>query len=148
MSWTPADLTDILADLRRDEGCRLDAYQDSLGVWTVGYGHTGPAVCPGLCWTQAAADAQLAEDVADTADRLARSLPWIATLDPVRQAVLVELAFNMGVMGLMAFRNTLAAVERGNYAVAASGMLASLWADQVGPRANRLAAMMETGVRA
>lgn len=46
------------------EGCRLAAYRCPSGVWTVGYGHTGADVTPGLRITQAEADQLLAEDVA------------------------------------------------------------------------------------
>lgn len=46
------------------EGCKLKAYQDSKGVWTIGYGHTGREVVAGLTCTQAQADAWLAEDIA------------------------------------------------------------------------------------
>jgi lysozyme len=51
----------------------------------------------------------------------------------------------MGLAGLLQFTNTLAAVREGRYEDAASGMLTSLWARQVGPRATRLAEMMRTG---
>ena len=37
------------------EQCRLTAYQDPLGIWTIGWGHTGPEVVSGLTWTQALA---------------------------------------------------------------------------------------------
>lgn len=45
------------------EQCRLTAYQDSKGVWTIGWGHTGPDVYEGLVWTQEQADAALLRDV-------------------------------------------------------------------------------------
>jgi lysozyme len=45
------------------EGCSLSAYQDQVGVWTIGYGHTGPDVKPGLTITGAQAQALLAQDV-------------------------------------------------------------------------------------
>ena len=45
------------------ESCRLTAYQDGRGIWTIGWGHTGPEVVEGLVWTQAQADAQLLKDV-------------------------------------------------------------------------------------
>jgi lysozyme len=38
------------------EGCKLQAYQDSVGVWTIGYGHTGPDVTPGKVISQGEAD--------------------------------------------------------------------------------------------
>jgi lysozyme len=45
------------------ESCRLTAYQDVKGVWTIGWGHTGPEVVEGLVWTQAQADAALQADI-------------------------------------------------------------------------------------
>lgn len=44
------------------EGCRLDAYDDGGGVWTIGYGHTA-GVYPSMSITQAEADAYLIEDL-------------------------------------------------------------------------------------
>lgn len=51
-----------LALTKSFEGCSLDAYQDATGVWTLGYGHTGPDVTEGLVWTQEQADAALVAD--------------------------------------------------------------------------------------
>lgn len=50
------------------EGCKLVAYQDVRGIWTVGFGHTGPEVIEGLTWTQDQADAQLMLDMASAQD--------------------------------------------------------------------------------
>ena len=135
----------LIDDLKRDEGCRLTAYKDTLGVWTVGYGHAH--VAPGTVWTQAQADDTLAADIAIAVHDLDFHLPWWRKLDDVRQDVLAELAFNIGVEGLLGFHNTLAFVEAGNYAAASGGLLASRWARQVGARATRLAAMMKSGAR-
>ena len=44
----------LISDLKRDEGLRLTAYKDTVGVWTVGYGHAH--VAPGTVWTQEQAD--------------------------------------------------------------------------------------------
>ena len=55
------------------------------------------------------------------------------------------MAFQMGVMGLMAFRNMLKAVEEGRFADAATAMIASRWAQQTPGRALRLAEAMRTG---
>ena len=135
----------LIDDLKRDEGCRLTAYKDTVGVWTVGYGHAH--VAPGTVWTQAQADDTLAADIAIAVHDLDFRLPWWRKLDDVRQDVLAELAFNIGVEGLLGFHNTLALVEAGNYAAASGGLLASRWAKQVGARATRLAAMMKSGAR-
>ena len=63
-----------LALLKQFEGCNLTAYQDQRGVWTIGYGHTGPEVKEGLVSTQAQADAQLAADVATRAQPFVNAL--------------------------------------------------------------------------
>ena len=157
LAATPPSATvdpQLIADLKRDEGLRLKAYPDPLtggAPWTIGYGHTGPDVVPGLVWTQAQAEAALAADILRHNAELARHLPWMERLDPVRRRVLQNMAFNLGVgtpggtKGVLGFKNTLAMIERGDYAAAASGMLKSLWAKQVGARAVRLADSMRTG---
>lgn len=63
-----------LALLKLFEGCRLTAYQDQNGIWTIGYGHTGPEVVEGLVWTQEQADAQLALDASWAATAVMKSL--------------------------------------------------------------------------
>lgn len=144
----------LVADLKRDEGLRLDAYPDPLTKgppWTIGYGHTGPDVHRGLTWTLAQAEAALLADIARHSAELLAALPWISRLDPARRRVLLNMAFNLGVgepggkKGLLGFRNTLGMIQRGEYAAAADGMLRSLWARQVGQRAVRLANAMRTG---
>ena len=79
--------------LKRLEGCRLTAYPDTAGVWTIGYGHTGHEVVPGLSWSQAHADEQLAQDVA----RFARGVDGACVALPQSKFdALVILAFNIG----------------------------------------------------
>ncbi len=134
----------LIPDLERDEGLRLSAYQDTMGIWTVGYGHA--YVHPGTVWTQQQAEQMLGADVAHTETALSVHLPWWRDLDDVRQDVLVNMAFNMGVTALCQFHNTLAAIKAGNWAKAAAGMLDSLWAKQVHARADRLAEQMLTGI--
>lgn len=130
-----------------DEGLRLHAYLDSVGVPTIFYGHTGPEVHLGMVGTRAQADAQLAADLNIAAQDLEKHLPWWRGLGLVRAGVLLNMAFNLGIHGLLAFRTTLGAVEDGRWADAAGGMLKSLWARQVKGRATRLAEQMRTGVR-
>ncbi len=50
-------------ETKRLEACRFHAFQDSGGVWTIGYGHTGPDVYEGLVWTQEQCDAALRKDL-------------------------------------------------------------------------------------
>jgi lysozyme len=131
----------LLAELERDEGLRLKPYRDSVGKLTIGIGRNLDD--KGI--SEAAARFLLGEDVLEVEAGLDEALPWWRQQEEVRQRVLANMAFNMGLAGLLQFTNTLAAVREGRYEDAASGMLASLWAKQVGPRAIRLAEMMRQG---
>lgn len=76
---------------------------------------------------------------------LDKALPWWRGLSDRRQQALANMCFNLGIEKLLGFANTLAAMKQGRYADAAAGMRNSLWAKQVGARAERLAKMMEEG---
>lgn len=130
-------------DLKRDEGLRLKAYVDTVGVVTIGYGHAH--VAPGTVWTQAQADAALDADIETACGLLDSHLPWWRDLDDVRQDGLANLCFNIGIGSLMGFHNTLQAVREHRWDDAAAGLLASKWASQVGGRSKRLAKQMLTG---
>jgi lysozyme len=88
----------------------------------------------------------LRNDINDRIDALTRALPWFQNLDDARKGVLLNMAFQLGTDGLLAFKNTLALVQSGDYAGAAAGMLQSLWAKQTPDRAGRLSQQMATGV--
>jgi len=140
----------LLDDLMRDEGLRLTAYPDpetDAAPWTVGYGHTGPEVHRGLKWTEDQAWTALTADVARVIDELNAALPWWRALNDVRQDVLANMAFNLGVAGLQTFTRFLADCQAGNYGLAAAAMLMSKWAEEVGERAMRLSILMEHGAR-
>ncbi|MDN7445875.1 glycoside hydrolase family protein [Burkholderia multivorans] len=140
------------AELRRDEGVRYMPYLDTAKPpkRTVGVGHNLDISPLPAGWTFPLTDAQvnqlLARDISTTLAKLDRYLPWWRQMDEVRQRVLANMCFNLGISGLLTFRNTLAAMQRGSYAIAAAGMKASKWYSQVGGRAQRLCKAMETGV--
>ncbi len=135
-----------LEQLKIDEGCRLTAYQDTVGVWTIGYGHTG-GVKKGDKITQKDADDLLLADTLQAAVD-ASSLPVAFDgLNAVRQAVLINMSFNLGKTRLLAFKRTLLAIAIRDYDNAALYMLQSKWSKQVGNRSIRLAKMMKTGVK-
>ncbi|MBZ5569468.1 MAG: glycoside hydrolase family protein [Acidobacteriia bacterium] len=131
----------ICNQLRRDEGFRQFPYRDGRGVLTVGYGFNLES--DGLSQTEAGTVLHLR--VYTRYRELVAALPWVLKLDLVRQAVLVNMAYNMGVHGLLEFAVTLTNVQAGDYEAAADAMLKSTWADQVGARAQRLAVQMRTG---
>jgi lysozyme len=139
----------LLADIKRDEGCSLTAYPDTLNIWTVGYGHAH--VPPNTVWTQQQCDDALESDVDKAIGLLDAHAAWWRTLSDPRQDVMVNLCFNMGwgdgAHGLSSFHNTLAFIEAQQFDKAAGGLLASKWATQVKGRAIRLAQELRTGVR-
>lgn len=137
-------IAEITTQLRRDEGEVLTAYTDSLGFLTIGIGRLIDERKGGGISADEAAYL-LANDIrAKTAGVLA-ALPWAAGLDEARRGVLVNMAFQLGLNGLLGFKNTLALIQGGNYARAAEGMAASLWAKQTPARCARLQKQMVTG---
>ncbi|MDB5985149.1 MAG: hypothetical protein JWR16_202 [Nevskia sp.] len=144
------DLILMAAELRRDEGVRYVLYYDTKGIPSTGVGRNLRASPLPAGWVYPLSDAQvdqlLNSDLANTFAQLDHSLPWWRGLDEVRQRVVANMCFNLGIGTLMTFHNTLGAMRRGAYAVAAAGMKASAWHGQVGQRAARLCQAMESGV--
>jgi lysozyme len=76
------------------ESCELTAYQDSGGVWTIGWGHTGPEVHEGLQWSQVQADSQLMTDTASATSCVNRCVTTALTQQEFD--ALVDFVFNCG----------------------------------------------------
>lgn len=125
------------------EGRVPHAYLDSLGYLTIGIGHLVDERKGGRL-PDAIIDALFEHDLHEHANELFALLPWARDLDPVRQAVLIDMFFNMR-RGLLGFKETLRHFEAGRWDAAADAMLDSKWATQVRGRAVRLAAMVRTG---
>lgn len=138
---TPLDRDALAADLRVAEGLRLTAYQDSVGVWTVGYGKNLQDLTIPVTLAE-----QWLREAMDAAEQDALTFPWYAELSGRRQRAICELVYNLGLTRLRKFRRTLAAMADGDYAAASQRLMQSLWARQVGPtRARRIAAMIRNG---
>lgn len=135
------NITDLREQLILDEGLRLKPYTDTVGKLTIGVGRN--LTDKGI--SNAEAMSLLENDIASHVEDLDRDLPWWRQLSEARQQVLANMCFNLGITKLLMFKNTLDHVARGEYDQAAEGMLASLWASQVGPRAQRLAKLMRDG---
>lgn len=134
-------LTPLKEQLIRHEGVRLKPYRDSVGILTVGCGRNLDAV--GLTYDEAMF--LLDNDIQRVMRALRETLPYWLGLDEGRRQVLINMAFNLGVAGLLKFKKMLAHVEAGQYDAAADEMLNSAWAVQVGQRAQELSAQMRTG---
>jgi len=83
-----------LALVKHFEGCKLTAYQDVAGIWTIGWGHTGK-VTAGMTWTQAQADQALLTDLLATETAVENAVAGVATTDN-QFAAMVVLAYNIG----------------------------------------------------
>lgn len=150
---TGKDYQKFCDQLVEHEGLRLESYLDTAKppVLTIGVGHnckTSPV--PGVTKVGDSITMQQAMELFDkdiTKHNAAalKAIPWIEELNPPRQAVMYNLAFNLGITGLLGFKNTLAMIRAGDYVGGASGMLNSKWATQVGRRARTLSKQMETG---
>ena len=94
------------------ESCRLTAYQDIKGVWTIGWGHTGTDVVPGLTITQEQADALLLHDVQNAVNHVNH----LVTVDLTQGEfdALVDFAFNCG-CGAFAGSTMLKLLNAGDY---------------------------------
>lgn len=127
-----------------EEGNIPYAYQDHLGFWTIGVGilidkrkggHLRPEEINFI----------LDNRIALKGAEVDKALPWAKTLNEPRRAVLIGMAFQMGLDGLLDFKNTLKLIQAGKYAEAGKNMMLSLWAKQTPGRAQRMADQMATG---
>jgi lysozyme len=127
--------------LRRDEGWRTYPYKDTVGKLTIGYGRNlsdvGISPDEGIDL--------LRNDIRAAQVSLELHFPWVMALDSVRQGALLNLVFNMGIAGLASFKEMLSYLQQGDYKNAGYALLHSKYAQQVGPRAQRLAIQLEEG---
>ena len=142
---------DLVAYLKAEEGLRLKAYKDTVGVWSIGYGANLEAM--GLTDATAAkmeitrfqAEEYLRAEASKAVMGVEAAFPWWAGLDPVRQAIVVAMAYQLGLQGVRGFKKFIAAIQAKDFAKAAAEMMDSKWARQTPNRAARAALMMKDG---
>ena len=156
------DRPNLIDKLIEHEGMVLNVYQDTLGIDTIGIGRNLkdrgiskeeldhmdiPNINVIYEHGISEADARyLAEnDVQIVEDELLKAHPCIAGLDSVRQLILIDMAFNMGVPRLCKFKKMWNAIHEEKFDIAAKEMLDSRWADQVKLRSIKLANAMHNG---
>ena len=139
---TDALMNRIISQLVRHEGLRLKPYRCTAGKLTIGVGRN----LDDCGISQKEAYALLDNDIRNCEQQLLDEIPVIYNaLDEVRQSVLLNMCFNLGLKGLLSFNNTLSFIAVGDWERAANGMLASKWAKQVGRRAIELSELMRKG---
>jgi len=136
---------ELTRQLRGDEGVSATVYKDHLGWDTIGVGRLVDKRKPGAGLRGHEIDYLLRNDIDDRIEALTRQLPWFQTLDDARKGVLLNMSFQMGVDGLLGFKNTLAMIRDGKYQMASEAMLQSKWATQTPERAKRMSDQMKTG---
>ena len=102
------------------EGCKLQAYQDQGGVWTVGYGSTGPQIGPGTVWSQSMANMALVSRVNAIASILEGCI--VPSLTQGQFDALVSLCYNIG-QGAFRGSTLLRLLNQRDYAGAADQFL-------------------------
>ena len=128
--------------IKRHEGLRLKLYLDTVGKSTIGYGHN---------LDDRGISAEIAEDILaedmDAAEVDARVVygEGFDALSVNRQAVFIELSFQLGYNRLLGFVNALAASRAGNHAKCADELANSKWAQQVPKRAQEMIGVYRLG---
>lgn len=123
------------------EGLKTTIYKCPAGKLTIGVGRN--LEDRGI--TREEALFLLQNDIEDITNKLNKRYSWFGSLDYVRQKVLIDMAFNIGLGGLAQFKNMLHAISSGDYQKAAKEMEDSSWYKQVGDRSKRLVKMMQAG---
>jgi lysozyme len=152
----------FIEELIKHEGLKLQVYKDTLGIDTIGIGRNledrgisqeelddldipNMDVIYEYGITEVDAVYLAQNDVQIVEDELLRAHPCVDRLDSVRQLILMDMAFNMGVPRLCKFQKMWNAIHEEKYDVAAKEMLDSRWANQVKSRAVKLANAMHNG---
>lgn len=134
------NLNSLRENLKRDEGFEPRVYSCSANKLTVGYG-----------WNLEDNDmpehiaVQLLDYVVMQKLASLSNYQWFCELNDNRQQAIVNMAFNIGVNGVLKFKNMIAAIEDKDYERAAMEMVDSKWYRQVGNRASRLVDVMTVG---
>nr|DAS37932.1 MAG TPA: lysozyme [Caudoviricetes sp.] len=125
----------LIENIKAHEGYRREIYKDSVGKPTVGYGFLVAALSPDELKLNGGKVEPISKEVAEKIlnlkvaklqKRVFQCLPWLQSKPQNVQDVLTEMAYQLGLAGLMGFRHTLSCIEAGDYAQAAKNLKASL----------------------
>lgn len=145
---TPEALDRLRTQITLEEADKKFAYDDATGAppklvgkLTIGRGWN--LTDRGI--PQQVSDLLYEIAMSEVINELDAKLPWWTTLDEVRQRVLADMCYNLGIGGLLGFRKFLASTMHLKFVEAAAEGRGSAWFTQVKGRGVRLMKMMETG---
>jgi lysozyme len=127
--------------LMKQEGIRLKPYVCPMGKLTIGIGRN--LEDNGI--TELEAFMFLESDLSIVEDQVRTMFLWFKDLDSIRQDVVLNMVFNMGLRRFLGFKNFIHGIEIKDYNLASKEMLNSRWAKQVGDRSIELSKMMMFG---
>ena len=128
--------------LIRHEGLREQPYDCPAGFLTIGVGRNLEA--NGISEEEALV--LLRNDIVACYQQCKRAFPWFEELNDVRQEAIINLVFNIGLDGFKKFKKTIGFIKQEKWSEAATELLDSRYAEQVGKRAQEVSKMLETGV--
>ncbi|WP_456390347.1 glycoside hydrolase family protein [Hydrogenimonas sp.] len=129
--------SELVEEIKRDEGFRGMPYQDTKGIWTIGFGNKLPL-------DRAEAELITEKRINAATVELKEKLYFFDDLPDEAKKILINMAYNLGVNGLMKFKRMLDALEFEDYDEAANEMVDSVWYREVGKRAKRLVKRMRS----
>ena len=128
------DLDSLVSELKTDEGFEPRVYTCSALKLTVGYG-----------WNLESIATELLKHAAMEKIAQLSNYQWFCELNDNRQLAIANMAFNIGVNGVLKFKKMIVAIKAKDYDLAAKEMQDSKWFNQVGNRAVRLVNVMRWG---
>lgn len=132
---------ELLDYIKKNEGLRLTPYKCPKGYWTIGYGLNLET-----SFTKEMAQCLLELKAHSIYSEVVRSCPWFLELNTVRQQVIMDMAYNMGVAGVLTFKKMIRAIIAKDYNRAGKEILDSNYHTDVGKRAELNAMLMMSGV--
>jgi len=134
------DISSLKGELKRDEGFEPRVYTCSAGKQTIGYGWNFEDNDLPVRIANELLEYAIMEKIVQLSNH-----QWFCELDDARKKLITNMAFNIGVNGVLRFKKMIAAIEAKDYDLAADEMKDSKWYKQVGDRAKRLVVVMKRG---
>ena len=132
------NLDRVIETLKQEEGFDGMPYEDKLGIPTIGYGTK-------LSLSEEEAELLLKHRLDKKILELNEKEPFFLELPQKAQEVIANMAYQLGVGGVLKFKKMWAALKKGDYQKAADEMLDSKWAREQTPnRAKKLAEIMRS----